>query len=52
MSLGLTEAPRLLKASEGFQGFLRSQGGPRGPGRLKGEGKGRGIKEKKAPESD
>ena len=60
MSLSLTEDPRLPKVSKGFQGFLRPQEGPRGPGRLRGKGeqggmrgsKGEGSKESKAPESD
>ena len=40
--LSLTEDPRLPKASEGFQGFLRPQEGPRDPGRLRGQGGVRG----------
>ena len=34
--LSLTEDPKLPKASEGSQGFLRPQGGPRNSGRLRG----------------
>ena len=36
--LSLTEDPRLSKASEGSQGFLRPQEGPRGSERLRVEG--------------
>ena len=36
--MSLTKDPRLPKASEGSQGFLRPQEGPRGPGRLRGKG--------------
>ena len=35
--LSLTEVPRLLKASEGSQGFLEPQGSSRGQGRLRGQ---------------
>ena len=42
--LSLTEDPRLPKASEALQGFLRPQEGPRGSGRLKGWGEARGSK--------
>ena len=42
--LSLTEDPRLPKASEGSQGFLRPQEGPRGPERLRGWGGVRGSK--------
>ena len=61
--LSLTEDPRLPKASEGSQGFLMPQEGPRGTGRSReaqgvrgskreqgGEGV-RGSKGSKAPES-
>ena len=34
-SLSLTKDQRLPKASEGSQGFLRLQEGPRGPGRTR-----------------
>ena len=37
--LSLTEDPRLLKASEGSQGFLRPQGGSRDPERLRRQGR-------------
>ena len=43
--LSLTEDPRLLKASKGSKGFLRPQGGSRGPKKLRSKGT-------KVPESD
>ena len=43
--LSLTEDPRLPKASEYSQGFLRPQEGPRGLGRLRGWGEQKGVRE-------
>ena len=40
--LSLTEDPRLPKASKGSQDLLRLQEGPRGSGRLRGQGGVRG----------
>ena len=65
LPLSMTEDPRLPKACEGSQGFLRPQEGPRDPGRpreaqgvrgvrgSKGKQDGvRGVRGSKAPESD
>ena len=38
--LSLTEDPRLPKASEGSQGFLRPQEGPKGPREARGDSSG------------
>ena len=43
----LPRLPRLLSLVQGSEGFLRPQEGPRGPGRLRGQGRVRGARESK-----